>query len=604
MFLGRWRAGAPGSPKNFTPPLSRENVAMRATTRRLRIPRPVRKIALAALVGCSSDAAVSTSKPDPAVLTAIAGNEQSGDPGTELPAALSVRATTNSGTPVAGSSVLFEVTNGSATVSPATSSTDSAGIASTLLHLGALGGTIQVRASLPGTPLSATFSATARNPEPDSTLAANIYNPDWTDASHGKVTPAYATVFPQDAVNKVEILLTSAQWAGIRANMKALYGFDFGGRTQGGGQFPEDDPEYVAVMLRYNGKVWKKAGFRLKGNSTLSTAWGQGNYKLPFRIKLNEFEGTYPAIKNQRFYGFKELSFSPGRSDPSLIREKSAADIFRMAGVPAARTAFYRVYIDFGSGLKYCGVYTGVEVIDDTMVKDQFGEDKGNIYKPESRFQAFVAAEFEKKNNKAAADFGDVQAAIAALQSPLRTSNAAQWRTNLEAVFNVDHFLKWLAVDNGIVNWDSYGAIAHNYYLYNHSTRKLLWIPWDHNESMTGSPGIVGTTGGGQSRTGLSLSMNEVSAGWPLIRYLIDDPVYVAQYKAHLKRLNNDVLSQPGILAMLDRYHALISPFVVGPNGEQVGYTYLANAAAFTNALPSLKAHVQNRVALISTYVP
>ena len=34
------------------------------------------------------------------------------------------------------------------------------------------------------------------------------------------------------------------------------------------------------------------------------------------------------------------------------------------------------------------------------MVKDQFGEDKGNIYKPESRFQSFLSTEFEKKNNK------------------------------------------------------------------------------------------------------------------------------------------------------------------------------------------------------------
>ena len=124
--------------------------------------------------------------------------------------------------------------------------------------------------------------------------------------------------------------------------MVQLYGFDFGGRSNAGGGFPDDDPDYVAIAVKYNGKSWKKAGFRLKGNSTLASAWGSGNYKLPFRLKMNEFEDSYPAIKNQRFYGFKELSFSPGRSDPSLIRDKSAADILRMAGVPAARTAFYR----------------------------------------------------------------------------------------------------------------------------------------------------------------------------------------------------------------------------------------------------------------------
>jgi hypothetical protein len=70
---------------------------------------------------------------------------------------------------------------------------------------------------------------------------------------------------------------------------------------------------------------------------------------------------------------------SSGFSDNSLIHEKLASGIFRMAGVPAARTAFYRVYIDFGQGLKYCGLYTMVEVIDDTMIEDQFGAATGNI---------------------------------------------------------------------------------------------------------------------------------------------------------------------------------------------------------------------------------
>ena len=40
-----------------------------------------------------------------------------------------------------------------------------------------------------------------------------------------------------------------------------------------------------------------------------------------------------------------------------------------MAGIPCARTAFYRVSIDFGSGLKYCGVYTGIELPDDKQVQ-------------------------------------------------------------------------------------------------------------------------------------------------------------------------------------------------------------------------------------------
>jgi hypothetical protein len=551
--------------------------------------------------------------PVAAALVVVDGDKQSGDVRTALPTALTVRATTSAGVAVSGASVTFEVIGGVATLSASKVPTGSDGIATTSVTLGAQAGSVAVKASLDGTSVSQSFSATVRAPEPDSTLAPTVYNPDWTDASHGNAaSPDYTVVFPQAAVNTIEIMLTSVQWASIRANLKSLYGFDFGSRAgMGGGTFPDDDPDYVAAQLRYNGKAWKKVGFRLKGNSTLASAWGEGNYKLPFRLNMDKYEDAYPAIKNQRFFGFTELSFSPGARDASLIREKVAADVFRLAGVPAARTAFYRVFIDFGTGLRYCGVYTGVEVIDDTMVKDQFGETKGNVYKPESRFQTFLAADFEKKNNKSS-DWADVQATITALNDPLRTSDAAKWRANLEAVFNVDHFLHWLAVNNAIVNWDSYGGMAHNHYLYNHSSKHLLWIPWDHNEALSGSPGLTGTTTGGGAggpgapagRNGLSLSMNEVNATWPLIRYLIDDPVYLALYKAHLKQFTADVLSQSSLTAMLDRYTALVSPYAIGANGEQTGATWLASPAAFTAALPALKTHIQNRVTLVRSYVP
>jgi hypothetical protein len=424
----------------------------------------------------SPDPVPNVATPTATGLAVVSGNDQTGTISANLGKALTVRATTTGNAPLSGVTVRFAVTSGSATVSPESAVTDASGDAATTVKLASMPGAVGVTATVQGSSLSAVFRATAILPEPDSTAAATVYNPDWTEASHGKVSPNYDVVFPQTKVNTIEITMTTTQWASIRANMVQLYGYDFGARANAGGGFPDDDPDYVALTVKSDGKAWKKVGFRLKGNSTLSTAWGTGNYKLPFRLKLNEWEDAIPAIKNQRFYGFKELSFSPGRSDPSLIREKSAADILRMAGVPAARTAFYRVFIDFGAGLKYCGLYTAVEVIDDTMIKDQYGEDKGNLYKPESALRTFAEADFEKKNNKTS-DFADVQSLISALNSPLRTTNAAQWRTGLEAVFNVDMFLRWAAVNTGMVNWDAYGAIAHNYYLYNHSTKHLTWVP-------------------------------------------------------------------------------------------------------------------------------
>lgn len=445
------------------------------------------------------------------------------------------------------------------------------------------------------------------------------YNSDWTFASHGNAEQNYSIAFPQNTINSIEITMTAAQWSSIRTNMKSIYGNDFGvtGQMQPPGALTTTaDPDYVDVLMKFNGKSWKNVGFRLKGNSTLRTAWSQGNYKLPFRLNFDKFQDTYPGIKNQHFYGFEELSFSPGFSDQSLIREKLASDVFKSAGIPAATTAFYKVFIDIGDGLKYCGVYTGVELPDDHMIKSQLGEESGNIYKPESNFTSFVQSVFEKKNNEIVADYTDVRNFVTALNSTTRTNNAAAWRTGIEAVFNMDHFIKYLAVNNAIVNWDSYGSMAHNYYLYNHSAKKLMWIPWDHNESFSGSPGIIGTVaggtgggpggppGGGGGKVGVSLSMNEVSTSWPLIRYVADDPIYLAKYKTYLKSFKENVFTEAAMNSLIDKYQNIISSSAVGVSGEKTKYTYLTSEASFNAAFTALKTHIVARRTLITSYVP
>jgi spore coat protein CotH len=178
----------------------------------------------------------------------------------------------------------------------------------------------------------------------------------------------------------------------------------------------------------------------------------------------------------------------------------------------------------------------------------------------------------------------------------------------------MEHFLKYLAINNTIVNWDSYGVMAHNYYLYNHTTKKLTWIPWDHNEAFAGSPGITGSSvvtppgppgpGGGGGMTGLSLTMNEVSSSWPLLRYVADDPIYFAKYKAYMKVFKDNVFTEAYMNGLIDKYQSLISPFAIGVNGEKPSYTYLTSESSFTNSFATMKTHVTARRALVTTFVP
>lgn len=378
---------------------------------------------------------------------------------------------------------------------------------------------------------------------------------------------------------------------------------------QNGGTLPDagamlemaENPAWVPCTLKCNGLTWNYVGVRFKGNSSLSSTWSRGIYKLPFRFEFDQFEDEYPAIKNQRFYGFKTLSLSSGYNDNSLIREKVAGDIFRNLGVPAPRAAFYRLYVDCGDGAgsKYFGLYTMVEVPDKPMLNSWFGSTDGNLYKPSGTTATFGSGalsedDFDKENNTDEADYSDVNALYTAINDT--SSDAAAWKTGLEKVFDVDGFLRWLAVNTVIQNWDTYGVMAHNYYLYNNGG-KLAWIPWDNNESLKGSDG------GANSRT-LSLELDETSlAGWPLISRIIAQPDYLAVYQSYIDKTVTDYFNTATMSTVFQNAHSLVYNYVVGDEGEQEGYTMLDSQDAFISSVDTLNSHVTSRVDAVNSYL-
>lgn len=396
-------------------------------------------------------------------------------------------------------------------------------------------------------------------------------------------------------------------------------GFPGGRGGMGGDIFNGRNPMWVAVDIEFNGITWPNVGMRFKGNSSLSGTWRSGIYKLPFKLDFDEFEDDYPEINNQRFYGFKQISFSSNWSDDSLLREKVTADVFRDAGLVASQTAFYAVYVDYGEGPVYFGLYTAVEVVEDTVIETQFSDGSGNVYKPEGRaatfaFGTFNPDELDKETNKSAADYSDVQALYDALHDPTRQSDPDAWRAKLEAVFDVDTFLRWLAANTIVQNWDTYGQMSHNYYLYNNpDTGLLTWIPWDNNMALSegfnmggrrgrggGQPdtmpgGMMGGPMGGQPQASLSFDKAGVSAQWPLIRYLLDQPEYYAAYVDNLAEISEGAFAPTPMAETYTRLHTLIAPYVVGENGEQPRYTNLSSPEAFAQSLDSLIAHAQSR---------
>ena len=360
------------------------------------------------------------------------------------------------------------------------------------------------------------------------------------------------------------------------------------------------NPIYVPADLTFDGETFRHAGFRFKGNSSLVNSWRSGTDKMPFRLNLDSLESEFSDARDQTFFGFTNLSFSNGALDSSYLRAKVVTDLLRDAALPVARTAFVRVFMDIGSGPGYLGLYTMTEVPDSPYLMRLFGSDQGNLYKPNGtggRWTAFNRNNFPKRTNASDEDWTDVQDAIAAVTASRADREA--WRRRIEARFDVNGFLRWLAANTIVGNFDAYGGLsAHNYYLYGSPRHRdrLFWVPWDHDLAMSG-----GGIGGGGGAT-VDVFHQSIAASWPLIRFFMDDPVYRAAYRSHVEDLLSSALDPSRVSATLRSEQARIAPFVIGAEGETAGRGFAGSAAQFDAALlgaNGLITSYTNRVAAV-----
>jgi len=427
---------------------------------------------------------------------------------------------------------------------------------------------------------------------------------DWSQETHGKLTtPNFSEVFPNDEVKRIDIIINSDRWDLMLSDMKSLHGEpgQGGGPPKGGppgGLDDTENPMWVPGDIIYNGKKWYRVGVRFKGNSSLHSSWSRGLMKLPFKLDFDEFEDEYPQIDNQRFYGFKQLSLKNNFEDWSFLREKVAGEIFYEAGLVSANTSFCEVYVDHGDGSKYFGLYTIVEEMDDTVIKNQFSNSSGNLYKPEGNGASFRKGSFNKDHftkdtNEDDTDWSDINNLFSVLHSESRTTDPIQWQYELDTILDTENFLKWLAYNTVMQNWDTYGRMTHNYFLYNDpESNKFIWIPWDNNEALQ-----TGKQGGALNLNFSNLSKN---GQWPLIEYLYDNDYYKSIYDAFVEESVNGSFNYDLLISKYDNYSQLINESILK---EENGYTFLNSTSDFQSAISSLKNHALQRKNAVKNYV-
>lgn len=209
-------------------------------------------------------------------------------------------------------------------------------------------------------------------------------------------------------------------------------------------------------------------GFRLRGNSSRLSA------KKSFKIKFDHFGSG-------SFHGLEELNINGEHNDPSIIRSKLCFDLMRLANIEAPRCNHVALYIND----KYMGLYINVESIDKIFLSARQKNPDGQLFKcnygADMVYRGNYANQYPKDiyepaNNKSAVDYESFTRFLKALND----TNNPDYRCKLEEVFDVDDYLKRLAIEILTGHWDNPVYNKNNAYLYfNPVTRKCQLLSYD-----------------------------------------------------------------------------------------------------------------------------
>jgi hypothetical protein len=133
------------------------------------------------------------------------------------------------------------------------------------------------------------------------------------------------------------------------------------------------DEQYVPADFWFDEELIPDVAVRTKGNSSLGQAVAWKSPRMPFAVDFNLLN------KARSLHGVKKVFLNNGWSDPTLIREIVAYDIFREMGLPTPRASLVDLWVND----IHLGVYTMAEVIDTAFLRNHFADATGNLYKPE-----------------------------------------------------------------------------------------------------------------------------------------------------------------------------------------------------------------------------
>jgi hypothetical protein len=334
----------------------------------------------------------------------------------------------------------------------------------------------------------------------------------------------YEALFTHGLLHDIEIVISQQEWDGIIADMKAYI------KT---GNYRKATFIYKGPM---GNEVIEDVGFRVKGNISRVIPQDENNqlHRAHFKVKFNETfdlqEGNpkYECLNSRRFSTLTSLIFRlnismPGRWDNSQIKELFCYDMLNQINIKTSRTGSTKLTITIGGNHHYFGIYTLIEPINKSFITKRYAKEQndGNLYKcilgdsgpaslepvdgidgPLNATEIFkenriigikdwktqYRPTYDLKTNEKTPDHSQILEFINKLNS-LDVNDLSEngLKSYLDSHFEIDSFLRYMAMNILLGKWDGYWTTGNNYYLYFNPSGTIDFIPCDFDSALAGA---------------------------------------------------------------------------------------------------------------------
>jgi spore coat protein CotH len=247
----------------------------------------------------------------------------------------------------------------------------------------------------------------------------------------------------------------------------------------------------VPAKLTVDGKSYKEVGVHFRGMSSLMGV-PEGR-KRSLNVSLDFVH------EDQNLLGYRTLNLLNAHEDPSFLRAILYYEIAREY-IPAPKANFVRVVIN---GEDW-GIYQNVQQFNKEFVRENFRTTKGTRWKvrgPNPQGSLVYLGDdpemYKRVYTIKSKDDPKSWRALINLCKVLTETPPDQLEAALNPILDLDGTLKFLALDNTMINNDGYWIRASDYSLYLDEKGKFHVLPQDANETFArpGGPGFGGPGG-------------------------------------------------------------------------------------------------------------